>query len=74
MLLLGEILVSKGLVREEYIWEAFDKQETCCKKLGEILIEMGHLDAKTLTRVLQEQAAVPLTYKKGQLRDWMYMP
>lgn len=74
MLLLGEILVRKGLVSEEHILEAFDRQETCCKKLGEILIEMGHLDATTLTQVLQEQAAVPLTYKKGQLRDWMYMP
>jgi len=74
VLLLGEILVRKGIVREEHIWEAFDKQETCSKKLGEILIEMGHLDAKTLAQILQEQAAVPLTYKKGQLRDWMYMP
>ncbi len=73
-LLLGEMLVKKGVVSEKHVCQAFDKQQTCTKKLGEILIEMGHLDTKTLTQVLQEQAAVPLKYRRGHFRDWMYMP
>ena len=72
--LLGELLMRKGIVNEGQIIEAFDKQQTCCKKLGEILVEMGYLDTTVLTQTLSEQSAVPLTYRKGHFRDWMYMP
>ena len=73
-MLLGEILVRKGVISEKQVCQAFDKQQTCTKKLGEILIEMGYLDTKTLTQVLNEQAAVPLKYRRGHFRDWLYMP
>lgn len=52
---LGEIIVSKGLVSEEQIFDALEQQKTTGKKLGEILIENGLISKSDLLAALAEQ-------------------
>lgn len=54
--LLGEALLEEGLITEEELREAFEKQKVKpSKRLGEILLEEGKVSLKDILRVLREQ-------------------
>ncbi len=56
----GNILVCHGLITEEVLTEALDRQHASPepKKLGQILIEMGRLSEKDLAEILRQQTGL----------------
>ncbi|MDL1957096.1 MAG: chemotaxis protein CheA [Candidatus Desulfofervidus auxilii] len=55
---IGEILVEKGVVTEETIKEALEKQKTEGAKIGEILIKEKKVPAKEVAKAIREQKTV----------------
>ena len=60
---LGDLLVQQGLITEEELLKALDKQKELkakgeYKKLGEILVDLGFIEEKTLLKALSEQLGV----------------
>jgi hypothetical protein len=58
--LLGDLLVEKGLVRSKELEEALEEQKATGRRLGEILVSRGALEAPVLTQVLAEQYGIEL--------------
>ncbi len=65
---IGELLVENDFIVEEQVIEALEiqRQRGCQKKLGEILIELGYIDATQLSQMLSEQAAIRTWYRFGR--------
>ena len=60
---LGDLLVSKGLITQEEVQKAIEKQKELkaqgqYKRLGEILVDLGFIGEKTLLKALSEQLNV----------------
>ena len=53
--LLGEQLLEKGAITAEQLNEALLEQTDSGRRLGEVLVEIGLLDERTLTEVVAEQ-------------------
>lgn len=54
--LLGEIMMSQGLISVEHIIRARYKQiNDSSKKIGEYLVEMGYIDRQQLAHAIKEQ-------------------
>ncbi len=57
-LLLGEVLLAKGLVSHEQLDDALLKQRVSGKRLGALLVELGALDERDLATALGEHFGV----------------
>ncbi|KPK73339.1 hypothetical protein AMJ87_02115 [candidate division WOR_3 bacterium SM23_60] len=68
---IGELLVRGGCATECHISEALKIQKKKKKKIGEILVELGYVNADDLDRMLSEQAALRDGLK---FRHWPYIP
>ena len=60
---LGDLLVQKGLITEDEVLKALERQKELkakgeYKKLGEILVDLGFIEEKTLLKALSEQLGV----------------
>jgi type IV pilus assembly protein PilB len=53
---LGEILYKAGVVKKDAVVEAIKESKSSGRKLGQILIEKGLVDERTLTKALAKQA------------------
>ena len=58
-MLLGDILVSKGLVKREQVDQAIERQNTEGGRLGENLIAMGVISAEGIDEVMNEWPQQP---------------
>lgn len=56
---IGEILVGWGVVTLEQLQASLEKQLTCGKRLGELLLEGSALSAESLADAIAEQAELP---------------
>lgn len=56
---LGEILREQGLINEEHIQDALERQEETDELMGRALIEMGHVSEEDIARVLCTQFGLP---------------
>jgi len=56
---LGQILLEKGLVKQEQLDEALKVQKNTTEQLGRILTELGHVSEKDVLRALAEQLGIP---------------
>jgi hypothetical protein len=52
---LGDIFIERGLINENQLREALDRQRESGGKLGEILVELGYVTRVTLAGVISEQ-------------------
>ena len=52
---LGEYLVRKGLIPQSALDEALKKRSSRRKRIGELLVEAGHIEEKGLRRAVVEQ-------------------
>jgi type IV pilus assembly protein PilB len=62
---IGEMMIARGLITHEQLEIALDHQRASGKLMGEILVELGHLEALDLTRILAERRG----YQFVDLRD-----
>lgn len=56
---IGELLVGWGVVTLEQLQASLEKQLTCGKRLGELLLEGSALSAESLADAIAEQAELP---------------
>ncbi len=66
---IGELLVKSGIITEDQLKKALEIQKTHKKKLGEILIELGYINARDLVWILSEQVAIPFIELKPEVLD-----
>jgi type IV pilus assembly protein PilB len=59
--LLGQVLVSRGLVTESQVESALQAQVDSGKRLGEVLVDMGALDERGLVDALADFFEMPVT-------------
>jgi len=52
---LGDIFIERGLITENQLREALDRQRESGGKLGEILVELGYVTRVALAGVISEQ-------------------
>jgi len=57
--LLGQILKDQGVIHEGMVQEALAVQRERGGRIGELLLELGHVDRAQLARALAEQAGLP---------------
>ncbi|MGQ9732385.1 MAG: GspE/PulE family protein [Candidatus Zipacnadales bacterium] len=58
-LMIGQILVQKGLITEEKLNEALETQKQTTQRIGEILVDLGYVDQRQLYEALAEQQGIP---------------
>ena len=58
--LLGEVLVTRGLVTEAQVAQALQQQAGSGKRLGEVLVDMGALDERGLVDALADFFGLPV--------------
>jgi type IV pilus assembly protein PilB len=66
---IGELLVTKGVVIGEQIEEALEIQKEKKMKLGEILVELGYINSRDLTKMLCEQTNMPYMDLQSKMLD-----
>ena len=59
--LLGEVLVARGVVTEDQVATALIRQTGTGKRLGEVLVEIGALDERSLVAALADYFGIPVT-------------
>ncbi|MBN1652972.1 MAG: hypothetical protein JXA30_04275 [Deltaproteobacteria bacterium] len=55
---IGAMLLAAGKISEQVLAEAIRTQQSTKKRLGEILVEMGHINELELTQILSNQLSV----------------
>ncbi|MBM3501750.1 MAG: type II secretion system protein GspE, partial [Armatimonadetes bacterium] len=58
-LMIGQLLVQKGLITEERLNEALAMQKQTTQRIGEILVDLGYIDQRQLFEALAEQQGLP---------------
>jgi type IV pilus assembly protein PilB len=66
---IGELLVQKGVVIGEQVEEALEIQKEKKMRLGEILVELGYINSRDLTRMLCEQKNMPYMELQSRMFD-----
>ena len=67
---LGEMMVASGALSEGQLKEAMAHQRTAGLRLGEALVQLGHVDETTLTRALAKQHKMPFVdLDKGRIQE-----
>jgi type IV pilus assembly protein PilB len=66
---IGELLVKKGVIIGEQVEEALEIQKEKKMRLGEILVELGYINSRDLTRMLCEQTNMPYMELQSKMFD-----
>jgi type IV pilus assembly protein PilB len=67
--LLGDLLISKGLITKEQLEDSLALQRQSGRRLGEILVEKGYASSEHVSQVLADQAEVPYATLSADLVD-----
>jgi type IV pilus assembly protein PilB len=67
--MLGEMLVTGGLIKEEHLKRALEEQKKRGGKVGEILIDLGFINEHNLATFLGRQLQLPFIEIEKQLVD-----
>lgn len=66
---LGAILVREGFVQQEQVDEALELQKIRGKRIGQVLLELGHIDEEHLLRALSAQFGIPYRLDISEIVD-----
>jgi type IV pilus assembly protein PilB len=67
--MLGEVLVARGLLTESQVAAALELQRSSPKRLGEVLVDMGALDERSLVEALADFFGMPVTDLRRDVPD-----
>jgi type IV pilus assembly protein PilB len=67
--MLGQLLVKRGLVTDEQIGAALALQAQSGKRLGELLVDIGALDERSLVEALADYFDMPVTHLRRDAPD-----
>jgi len=68
-LMVGEMLISRGIITTEQLGLALAAQKKLGKKLGETLIDLGYITSKDLLWILSDQADIPFVDLRPEMMD-----
>ncbi|NLJ36032.1 MAG: Flp pilus assembly complex ATPase component TadA [candidate division WS1 bacterium] len=57
--MIGQMLIGKGLISPDQLDDALKAQEQTAARVGQILVDLGHLEKRPLYETLSEQMNVP---------------
>lgn len=57
---LGEILIDSGVINEEVLFKALERQKLTGKKLGEVLVEEGYTTNEQIVEAIKNQLSIPV--------------
>ncbi len=57
--MIGQMLVEKGLISPQQLDEALDAQKQTTERIGQVLVDLGHIGVGPLYETLSEQMNVP---------------
>ncbi len=57
--MIGQMLVEKGLISPQQLDEALDAQKQTTERIGQVLVDLGHIETGPLYDTLSEQMNVP---------------
>lgn len=57
---LGEILVDSGVINDEILIKALEKQKETGKKLGEVLVDEGYTTNEQIVEAIKNQLGIPI--------------
>jgi type IV pilus assembly protein PilB len=69
-MLLGELLVQKGILTPRQLKEALEEQKVTKEFLGALLIRKGFVQENKLIQVLSEQFNIPFVELSREYIDW----
>ncbi len=64
---LGEILVKQGIITDDQLKKAIEKQKLDKKRIGETLIKMGFVIEEDIVTALAQQLSIPFCTKDSEL-------
>jgi hypothetical protein len=67
--MVGEMLVSRGIITAEQLAQALAAQKNLGKRLGETLIDLGYITSKDLLWILSDQADIPFVDLRPDMLD-----
>jgi type IV pilus assembly protein PilB len=67
--MLGEMLISGGMIKEEQLTRALDEQKKRGGKLGEVLVDLGFISEHNIATFLGRQLHIPFIEIEKQLVD-----
>jgi len=67
--MVGEMLVSRGIITPEQLAQALTAQKKLNKRLGETLIDLGYITSKDLMWILSDQADIPFVDLRPDMLD-----
>jgi len=67
--MVGEMLVSRGIITTEQLAQALAAQKNLGKRLGETLIDLGYITSKDLLWILSDQADIPFVDLRPDMLD-----
>jgi len=67
--MVGEMLVSRGIITPEQLAQALAAQKKLGKRLGETLIDLGYITSKDLLWILSDQADIPFVELRPEMLD-----
>ena len=70
-MLLGELLIKKGLITKQQLDSALDEQKITSDFLGSILVRKSFIKEDDLTSALSEQFNIPFVELRLNAVDWM---
>ncbi len=56
---IGQMLIEKGLITEDQLTQALDVQKQTTELIGQILVDLGHVERNALYETLSEQLGFP---------------
>lgn len=66
---LGQLLIDRGAITPAELAEAVDQQQESGKRIGELLVDLGMVDERTVLAALSEQFGIGLAELQGQSLD-----
>jgi len=57
--MIGQMLIERGLISQQQLDQALEAQTQTTERIGQVLVDLGHIESKPLYETLSEQLAVP---------------
>lgn len=62
---IGDMLIEEGLITQQQLEEAFERNKELKKKIGQVLVDMGYVTEEAIAKALSRQLNIPMISLQG---------